>query len=114
MDSRIAKIANELRDLLSRKNEDYAPGTEFSNFEEAAKFACIEPLDVMLAQLGIKFTRLAGLTKPDATPNFESYRDNLLDLAGYAIITVAYLDSLSDMNDRVVVPLYPDEEDYDY
>jgi hypothetical protein len=78
-------------DLLARtlksKNSDYKVDSEFSNFEKAAEFAGITPLQVMLAQIGIKYTRIQGLVDAEN----ESLEDSLLDLAGYAIIAHAYL-----------------------
>ncbi len=86
----IKDAAISLADTLSRKNKDYAPTTEFSNFEEAAALAGLLPFDAMMIQIGIKYTRLKGLMK-DGEPEFESMQDTLLDLAGYAIITNAWL-----------------------
>lgn len=91
--SEIQRVAAELAATLKGKNQDYAPTTEFSNFEEAARFAGLLPLDVIMVQIGIKYTRLQGLST-DGTPEYESFRDTLVDLAGYAVIGAAYMDAL--------------------
>lgn len=88
---RIQESVALLGRTLKNKNEDYKVDTEFSNFEQAAEFAGISPFQVMLAQIGIKYTRVKGLQNFEST-NYESLKDSLLDLAGYAIITHAYLE----------------------
>lgn len=95
MTSRIQGVAEELKLTLSRKNHDYATTDEFSNFVTAAELPGLNPFDVMLGQLGIKYSRLLGLNN-EGEPEFESFRDTLIDLAGYAIITAAWLDKEKD------------------
>lgn len=89
--SYIQRVAGELKDTLSRKGSDYAPTDEFSNFMEAARLPNLLPLDVMLGQLGIKYSRLLSL-HPEGASEYEGYRDSLIDLAGYAVIAAAWLD----------------------
>lgn len=92
---RISAVAAELMDTLIKKNADYAGGQEFLNFEGAAEFAGIEPFELILAQIGIKYTRIANLHGGDAPEN-ESLRDSFVDLAGYAVIAAAWLDTVQD------------------
>ena len=87
--SYIQGAALDLAALLKGKNSDYAPADEFSNFTQAAMFAGITPEEVMKGQLGIKWTRLESLLSGRDAVN-ESIEDNLMDLAGYAIILAAY------------------------
>lgn len=92
--SSIQLSAQILKDVLSRKNRDYAGNVgEFYNFQRTAEFAKIAPFDVMLAQIGIKFTRIENLNVDPEIVNNESLKDSLLDLAGYAIIAHAYLSA---------------------
>lgn len=91
MSNYIQNVANELRVTLQGKNHDYTTTDEFSNFTEAAKLPGLLPFDVMLGQLGIKYSRLLGLNH-SGEPEFESFRDSLIDLAGYAVIAAAWLD----------------------
>lgn len=90
----IPGVAEELRLTLVSKNGDYAPAGEFSNFEISAEFAGIQPFELILAQIGIKMTRINNLHHNDYGPNNESLRDSLLDLAGYGIIAAAWLDAV--------------------
>lgn len=90
----IPGVAEELRLTLVSKNGDYAPAGEFSNFEISAEFAGIQPFELILAQIGIKMTRISNLHHNDYGPNNESLRDSLLDLAGYGIIAAAWLDAV--------------------
>ena len=90
----IPGVAEELKLTLASKNQDYAPTGEFSNFENAAEFANTEVLDVFLIQLAIKMTRIQTLTSNPFVANNESLRDSFIDLAGYATIAAAFLDSV--------------------
>lgn len=94
--SRISAVAAELMDTLIKKNSDYAPTTEFSNFEESARFADITPFELILAQIGIKYSRIRKLNGTTLDPSFESLRDSLVDLAGYAVIAAAWLDMVQE------------------
>lgn len=87
--SYIQGVALDLAQLLKGKNQDYASGDEFSNFVEAAAFAGTSTETVMQAQMAIKWTRLENLMHGQQAVN-ESIEDNLMDLAGYAIILAAY------------------------
>lgn len=103
----IDSAANELACTLRGKNRDYAPTTEFSNFEEAAKLAGVEVMQSILLQIGIKYSRLMSLAGGDGKPNFESVRDTLMDLAGYSVIGAAKLDQEQSENPDVPVRLAP-------
>lgn len=94
--SYIQASAQALAQILASKNSDYAPEGEFSNFERAAEFCGARTLGVVLAQVGIKFTRIETLSRDvyAPSPQHESLKDSLLDLAGYATIAHAYLEYL--------------------
>lgn len=94
MTSYVQRAAAELVEMLKSKNHDYAPTTEFSNFEKAAEFAGVQPMDAIAVQIGIKYTRLQGLAD---NKKHESLRDSFMDLAGYALIAAGYLDALSEV-----------------
>jgi hypothetical protein len=103
--SYIQSSAKLLAETLSGKNGDYAPSGEFSNFEEAAEFADIKPHEVMLAQIGIKYSRIKRLLQTDTSAVYESIQDSLLDLAGYAVIAHAYADAYrTDVNFGLSLP----------
>lgn len=90
----IQGVAEELKVTLAGKNEDYAPGDEFSNFEQAADFAGVDTFHLIMGQIGIKLTRIENLHKNAFLPNNESLRDSLVDLAGYSVIAAAWLDAV--------------------
>lgn len=90
----IQGVAEELKLTLAGKNEDYAPGDEFSNFEQAADFAGLDTFSLIMGQIGIKLTRIENLHKNEYMPNNESLRDSLVDLAGYSVIAAAWLDAV--------------------
>lgn len=104
MTTHIQDVVNELATMLVRKNEDYAPADEFSNFRQAGELAGVDVDTAILVQVGIKYTRLMKLVHSD-TPNFESVRDTFMDLAGYALIAAAYRDSYQ-FKPKVVDPAW--------
>jgi hypothetical protein len=80
---RIEEVANEVRDLLKRKNADY--GDSFS--VQYAKYGVLSGL----IRMDDKMSRLATLTKGHTDSVGESIEDTLADLAGYAILTLVEL-----------------------
>lgn len=98
--SYIQEVALELAGLLKCKNQDYASVDEFSNFVQSALFAGIKTDEVMMAQLAIKWSRLENLFTGREPVN-ESIEDNLMDLAGYAIILAAFRRACKGMDDSV-------------
>ena len=71
-------ILNELRNIMMRKQEDYGP----LNIALAPGGA----MNGLRVRMYDKLARLNNLADKDATPNFESVEDTLIDLANYAII----------------------------
>lgn len=98
--SYIQGVALDLAAMLKGKNQDYASGDEFSNFIDAAAFAGTSSETVMKAQMAIKWTRLENLMHGQQAVN-ESIEDNLMDLAGYAIILAAYYRAIGAMDESV-------------
>lgn len=95
--SHTQRAAKDLVDILGKKNSDYAPSGEFSNFELAGQLAGLTAWDAILIQIGIKYTRLTSLVVEGVnSSNFEGVRDTLQDLAGYSLIGVGYQDSLQE------------------
>lgn len=95
--SQIQSSASALAEILLKKNADYAPSGEFSNFEKAAVVADISVEQLITAQIAIKLTRIEKLLGRASLSN-EPLEDSFLDLAGYAIIGHAW------MNSRLQVP----------
>jgi len=71
-------IMNELFNILVAKHADYGP----LNIAHAPGGA----MNGLLVRMHDKMARLKNLTYNNATPNYESIEDTLIDLANYAII----------------------------
>lgn len=93
--SRIQASVELLAETLQSKNQDYtASRGEFINFEKSADFIRVPTEKVILSEIAKKMTRLESLIELQSygrTPNNESLKDTLLDLAGYAVIAHAYV-----------------------
>lgn len=89
MTSYIEAAALEALRIMKGKNSDYAPTTEFSNFEKAAEYAGVtveEAIDVMI---GIKMTRAEALSDGRQINN-EALDDTLMDWQNYINIRRAW------------------------
>lgn len=78
------RVLNEMDALHERKNHDY--GDSFS--KSFAEFGLI----AAVVRMSDKMERLKSLCKRDAMVG-ESIRDTLVDLACYAVMTVAEIDA---------------------
>jgi hypothetical protein len=87
------KLMDELKQLHSKKNHDYASDDDpYSNFEFAAHLVkeFNNPVDVVfVCMIGIKIARLGQLLS-GKTPNNESVEDTLKDLTTYCGIWASY------------------------
>lgn len=83
-ETKITNITTDLADTLIAKNHDYGDA-----FHESVKeFGNV----AMIISLNNKINRLKTLAKSDNEVKDESIRDTLLDLAGYAILSINELD----------------------
>ena len=71
-------ILNEVRSIMMKKQADYGPLN--------IALAPGGPMNGLRVRMYDKLARLNNLADKDATPNFESIEDTLIDLANYAII----------------------------
>ena len=71
-------ILSELRSIMMKKQADYGPLN--------IALAPGGPMNGLRVRMYDKLARLNNLADKDATPNFESIEDTLIDLANYAII----------------------------
>ena len=76
--SDVDTILNELRSIMMKKQADYGPLN--------IALAPGGPMNGLRVRMYDKLARLNNLADKDATPNFESIEDTLIDLANYAII----------------------------
>lgn len=77
-------LSDELVELMISKNEDYGSKNILNSPGG--------PLNGLAVRLYDKIERLSNLTSKGNTPNHESIRDTLVDIANYAIIGVLVED----------------------
>lgn len=84
-DNHFKKYTDHLADILQAKNDAY--GDSFSKSLDE------DGLLVLKIRLGDKFNRISSLIKKnELKENDESLEDTLLDLAGYSILGLKYLE----------------------
>lgn len=87
MRDNLARITNELIDLIERKNKNY--GNSFGcQMDEYGILAATIRLDD-------KMSRLRSLTKGEPDKVGESIEDTVLDMMGYCLLTLDYLSRSS-------------------
>jgi len=85
------ELIEEMCELHARKNADYAKDSDpLSNFQRAASLG-VEPWRGVLVRMSDKWSRIEELSK-GKTPQNESLRDSLIDLAVYALIDIVLLE----------------------
>ena len=90
-DPRFYKLLEEIAELHSRKNHDYAKTSEpLSNFTRSRALG-VEPWRGVLVRMSDKWSRIEQLAGGKKAKN-ESLRDSLVDLAVYALIDVLLLE----------------------
>jgi hypothetical protein len=90
-DPRFYQLLEEIAELHSRKNHDYAKtGEPLSNFTRSRALG-VEPWRGVLVRMSDKWSRIEQLASGKTAKN-ESLRDSLVDLAVYALIDVLLLE----------------------
>lgn len=90
-DPRFYALLEEIADLHSRKNHDYAPSEEpLANFRMAEKLG-VPAWKGILVRMSDKWSRIQQLASGKKAKN-ESLRDSLIDNAVYSLICVILLD----------------------
>lgn len=84
----------KLRKTLDAKNQDYSGQSDnaFANFERSQVIG-IDPTTGILVRMLDKLSRVSNLIKVEGKVKDESIQDTLLDLANYAIILSAMIES---------------------
>lgn len=100
--SMIGKIANEIADLVERKNKDYGNSFDktLDEYGDVAYFLRIED----------KISRLKSLTKKEALVTNESIEDTLKDIVGYTLLMINYKRSNREVfidaeNNNKIIPM---------
>lgn len=89
MDNKFSEYTDHLADVLNQKNLAY--GDSFT--ESVDKFG----KTVIAVRLSDKFNRICNLIKRgEDKENDESLEDTLLDMAGYSILDLKYLEEHKD------------------
>ncbi len=91
MNQRIEEITSKIADTLKRKNHDY--GNSFSMLYKRIG------MDYAYGHMAEKLERIWTLMHNDAQVE-ESINDSLLDLAGYAILTLAHRTKSEDKQEE--------------
>lgn len=78
-------------DILFKKGNDYANSDRLSNFKLAGNICQLSPAQQILSLIATKVARL-GVLLTGKTPNHESIRDSVIDLANYAVLMDAILE----------------------
>ncbi len=90
-DPRFYALLEDIAELHSRKNHDYAKdGEPLSNFNRARALG-VEPLTGVLVRMTDKWSRIEELSRGKVAKN-ESLRDSLIDNAVYSLIAVLLLE----------------------
>jgi len=90
-DPRFYQLVEEICELHSRKNFDYAKTEEpLSNFNRCQAFG-VEPWRGVLVRMSDKYSRIEQLAS-GKKPKNESMRDTLVDLAVYSLLCVLLLE----------------------
>ena len=85
MNNKFSEYTNHLADVLNQKNLAYGDSFTKSVDEDG--------LLVLKIRLGDKFNRVSSLIKRgELKENDESLEDTLLDMAGYSILGLKYLE----------------------
>lgn len=91
----LVKLFDELtaksREVLIKKNRDYANEDSLSNFKMSSQIAGISPEICCLSQIAIKVSRLGVLLHSDFAPINEAVEDTALDLFVYSFLLRAIL-----------------------
>jgi len=90
-DPRFYQLLDEIAELHSRKNHDYAKTDDpLSNFRKCAAFG-IEPWKGVLVRLSDKWSRIEQLAGGKTAQN-ESLRDSLIDNAVYSLLCILLME----------------------
>ena len=88
-DKKFYMLLDKIRNLHDKKKEDYATKEDpYSNYRIVAQLLGEKDYLMPFRRLVEKTLRACNLLERDATPNFESLEDTLLDIAVLSLITI--------------------------
>ena len=104
------RMVSAMKDTLIKKGNDYANEDRLSNFKKAGSICGLKPELNCLSLIATKVARLGVLLNSENSPNNESIRDSILDLANYAVLLDMIVSDGMD-NTAVFIPT-PNDSDY--
>lgn len=96
------KLLEKMREIHSKKRDDYASVGFYENFTRQAEIISWFKADIdkaFASLIGVKLARLATLLATTRDPNFESVDDTFLDLATYAGLWGSYYAAMGKKED---------------
>lgn len=94
------KILDEMAELHSNKNSNYASKEDFlSNFKRVERIG-ISPLKSCIVRMSDKWERIMNLLGGEKDNVGESVRDTLIDLAVYSIIAILLIEEQKNDNNN--------------
>jgi hypothetical protein len=90
-------ILAQARELVEKKNLDYAGDDDFLANFKMSKMMGIKPSMGVLLRISDKFARLCQLVQGDPNVADEKIRDTLLDLLNYSALMMLCLDDEEEM-----------------
>lgn len=85
----VKKSQEKSLELMRAKNQDYAGGCAFKNFDVAAFICNVSSEKGILIRMCDKITRIGNLLNNKERVKDETIEDTLLDLANYSYILMA-------------------------
>lgn len=93
-------VIDEARELVARKNADYAGEKDFLANFRMAKMMGLKPSQGVLLRMSDKFSRVCQLTQKDAAVPEEKIHDTLVDLLNYAALMILCLKDEAEEEER--------------
>lgn len=95
-------LTSQMKQILLKKGNDYANTDRLSNFKLAGTICGLTAEQNCLSLIATKVARLGVLLADTGkTPNNESIRDSILDLANYAVLLDMLVGEREKQADKV-------------
>lgn len=91
----IEQFTERMAQTILRKGNDYANTDRLSNFKLAGAICGMTAAQNCLSLIATKVARLGVLIGSGKTPDNESIRDSLIDMANYAVLLDQILSEVS-------------------
>ena len=95
-------ILEEARELVERKNNDYAGEKDFLANFRMAEMMGLNPSTGVLLRISDKFARICQLVQKEANVPEESIHDTLIDLMNYSALMILCLKDEEARRKKIV------------